>query len=91
MSEIKTICLFECGIEVKKELQKALKWAQDNKNYRLEPDEEQELLFVDDSCISRTCCRGDNDAEILTRLQGIHIIENLIKEYQDDEVDTPEE
>jgi len=91
MSEIKEICLFECDIDVKKELQKALKWAQEGRNFLFEPDEEQEFLFVDDSCISRTCNRGDRDQSILTRLQGIHIIENLIKDYQDDEVDVPEE
>jgi len=92
MREIKEICLFECDIDVKVELQKALKWAQENKNFLFEPNEEEEFLFVDGSCVSRECGRGgDNEAHILTRLQGIHIIESLIRDYQDDEVDVPEE
>ena len=91
MSEIKEICLFECDIDVQVELKKALKWAQEKQNFLFEPNEEEEFLFVDDSCISRTCCRSDRSQTILTRLQGIHLIETLIREYQDDEVDVPEE
>jgi len=91
MSELKEICLFETDIDVVATAKKALKMAQDKKNFLLEVDEEEELLFVDESCVSRTCCRCDGQSQaILTRLQGIHIIENFIKDYDEGEAESDE-